>query len=199
MLPVNSVRKAEAAAVVGGIAEFDLMYSAGRQAADIIHHHYPDAIRFIVLCGGGNNGGDALVAANVLYNRYHREVVVYSVKKLDEFTGCAAQAAGNMSANICVFPSGMFRKADVLPGDVIIDGLLGIGFAGGALRSEARKMIELINSVRNPIVALDLPSGMNADNQAKIEKSLKKVNKGVDSKVGNMFFQQYGIDTDEIK
>jgi hypothetical protein len=42
-------------------------------------------------------------------------------------------------------------------------------------------------------------SGMTADNQAKIEKSLKNVNKGVDSKVGNMFFQQYGIDTDEIK
>ena len=42
-------------------------------------------------------------------------------------------------------------------------------------------------------------SGMTKDDQAKIEKSLKKVNKGVDSKVGNMFFQQYGIDTDEIK
>ncbi|MBO7330122.1 MAG: hypothetical protein J6W00_15280 [Lentisphaeria bacterium] len=42
-------------------------------------------------------------------------------------------------------------------------------------------------------------SGMSADNQAKIENSLKKVNKGVDSKVGNMFFQHYGIDTDEIK
>ncbi|MBR7130857.1 MAG: hypothetical protein IKC82_02550 [Lentisphaeria bacterium] len=41
--------------------------------------------------------------------------------------------------------------------------------------------------------------GMTKDINAKIDKTIKNVNKGVDSKVGNMFFQHYGIDTDEIK
>ena len=59
MMPVDSVRKAEAGAVAAGTAEFDLMLSAGRQAADIIQHHYPHAIRFLFFCGGGNNGGGA--------------------------------------------------------------------------------------------------------------------------------------------
>lgn len=42
-------------------------------------------------------------------------------------------------------------------------------------------------------------NGITDDNEAKIDRAIKNVNKGVDSKVGNMFFQQYGIDTDEIK
>ena len=42
-------------------------------------------------------------------------------------------------------------------------------------------------------------TGMTENSSAKIDKIIKNVNKGVDSKVGNMFFQQYGIDTDEIK
>ncbi|MBE6355521.1 MAG: hypothetical protein E7058_00230 [Lentisphaerae bacterium] len=42
-------------------------------------------------------------------------------------------------------------------------------------------------------------SGINEATKGQIEKTIKNVNKGVDSKVGNMFFQQYGIDTDEIK
>ena len=71
----------------------------------------------------------------------------------------------------------------------------------GLLFSTENESIKQSQLVVVATVELSAPrqSGMNADNQAKIEKSLKKVNKGVDSKVGNMFFQQYGIDTDEIK
>ena len=164
MMPVDSVRKAEAGAVAAGTAEFDLMLSAGRQAADIIQHHYPHAIRFLFFCGGGNNGGDALIAADILYRRYHREVMVYSVKELNKFTGCAALAAKQLPAEICVIDSATLRKEDILPGDVIIDGLLGIGFKGGALRPEVRAMVTIANAVRNPVISLDLPSGMNGDN-----------------------------------
>jgi type II secretory pathway component GspD/PulD (secretin) len=42
-------------------------------------------------------------------------------------------------------------------------------------------------------------SGVTDANSEKVDEILEKVNKGVDSKVGNMFFQQYGLDTDEIK
>ncbi|MBE6377871.1 MAG: type II and III secretion system protein [Lentisphaerae bacterium] len=71
----------------------------------------------------------------------------------------------------------------------------------GLLFSTENESIKQSQLVVVATVELSAPrqSGMTADNQAKIEKSLKKVNKGVDSKVGNMFFQQYGIDTDEIK
>lgn len=163
MVSVAAVRQAEKAAVESGRSEFSLMFSAGCQAADIIHHHYPEAVRFIILCGGGNNGGDALVAAKILFQRYHKEVVICNTKPLDTLTGCAAQAAKMVPENIPVIDAKMFHTADILPGDVLIDGLLGIGFDGGALRADMKEIIAKINASRNPVVALDLPSGMNGD------------------------------------
>ena len=53
---VSAVRNAEKSAVDSGIAEYSLMFDAGSQAADIINFHYREASRFVVLCGGGNNG-----------------------------------------------------------------------------------------------------------------------------------------------
>ena len=100
MLNVAAVRKAEADAVASGIAEFELMLSAGQQAADVINFHYPQAVRFLILCGGGNNGGDALVAARFLFKRYHREVAVYCVKPLASLKGCAAQAVETLPREI---------------------------------------------------------------------------------------------------
>ena len=163
MMSVAAVRNAEYEAMTAGRSEFSLMLAAGQQAADIIHYHYPDALRFIVLCGGGNNGGDALVAAQRLFQRYRREVVIYCVKPLNTLKGCAAQAAEMVVPEVRCFDAEQLEKSDIYPGDVIIDGLLGIGFDGGALRSNIKRIIETVNGVRNPVVALDLPSGMNGD------------------------------------
>ena len=163
VLNVAAVRKAENDAVASGIAEFELMLSAGRQAADMINFRYPQAVRFLILCGGGNNGGDALVAARFLYKRYHREVVVYSVKPLEALKGCAALAVETLPDEITVFESTGLERRNIFPGDVIVDGLLGIGFDGGALRPEVKRLIEVVNQSHCPVVALDLPSGINAD------------------------------------
>ena len=163
VLNVAAVRQAEADAVASGSSEFELMLSAGQQAADIINFHYPQAVRFLILCGGGNNGGDALVAARFLFKRYHREVAIYCVKQLSSLKGCAAQAVETLPREIEVFESTGFERRNILPGDVIIDGLLGIGFDGGALRPEIKRLIEVVNRSACPVVALDLPSGVNAD------------------------------------
>ena len=162
IFPVAAVRKAEQDAVLAGIAEYTLMDRAGRQAADIINYHFKAAVRFVVLCGGGNNGGDALVAAAYLCQRYQREAVIYCVKPLNSLTGCAAAAVANLPENIKVI-NDIPAPGDIQPGDVIIDGLLGIGFNGGELRAGVRQMIEIANAVHCPVVALDVPSGINSD------------------------------------
>ena len=160
---VAEVRQAEQHAVESGIPEYDLMLNAGRQAADLINFHYPDAVRFLVFCGGGNNGGDALVAAAVLHTRYHREVVVYALKPLNKLTGCAAFAATGLPEAVEVREAAEFKVSDIHPGDVLVDGILGIGFNGGALRPETARLITAINSSHCPVIALDLPSGMDGD------------------------------------
>ena len=160
---VSEVRTAERRSIASGVAEYTLMQRAGFQAADIINQHYPEAVRFVVLCGGGNNGGDALVAAGRLFERYQREVVIYSVKELADFTGCAAFAACDLPRKISFRCCKSLIETDFFPGDVIIDGLLGIGFAGGALRPEVKSFITAANASGCPVAALDLPSGLNGD------------------------------------
>ena len=157
------VRQAEKIAADSGIAEYSLMFSAGRQAADMINFHYPDAVRFVVLCGSGNNGGDALVAAAQLFLRYRREVVVYTVKPLNKLTGCAAFAAAELPEAVPVFEGHIPQTGEFRSGDVIVDGLLGIGFSGGNLRPEMKEFIRNANLSHCPVAALDLPSGMNGD------------------------------------
>lgn len=160
---VSAVRNAEKSAVDSGVAEYSLMFDAGSQAADIINFHYRNAPRFVVLCGGGNNGGDALVTAAVLFGKYRRNVVIYSVKSRDGFAGCAGQAVKDLPEEISFFHRENLSVKDFKPGDVIIDGLLGIGFAGGALRSEVKSFIAAAVASGLPVAALDLPSGMNGD------------------------------------
>lgn len=160
---VQAVRDAEKTAMDSGIAEYSLMLNAGTRAADIIHFHYPEAVRFVILCGGGNNGGDALVTGRRLFEHYHCEVVIFSIKAKTDFSGCAGFAAADLPEDIPFFCREHLAETDFKPGDVIVDGLLGIGFAGGALRENVKSFIAGANNSGCPVAALDLPSGMNGD------------------------------------
>ncbi|MBR7121521.1 MAG: NAD(P)H-hydrate dehydratase [Lentisphaeria bacterium] len=158
--PVALIRRMEKQAVDSGIPEYELMLRAGIQAAHYIRKHFPDAGRFVILCGGGNNGGDALVAARHLLPA---EVIIYSTVEKNTFTGCAANAVRDLPETIPFIYRQSLSHADFFPGDVIIDGLLGIGFSGGRLRESTRSFIAAANAAGLPVVALDVPSGIEAD------------------------------------
>ena len=157
---VSQIREMERAAISGGVPEYELMLRAGIQAAHRIDHLFPHASRFVVLCGGGNNGGDGLVAAKYLKNA---PVVIYSTRDRNSFSGCAANAVCDLPENIPFEVRANLTSADFFPGDVIIDALLGIGFSGGKLRPETESFIRAVNNSHLPVVALDLPSGVNGD------------------------------------
>lgn len=158
--PVALIRRMENQAVISGIAEYDLMLRAGIRAADYIREFFPYARRFVILCGGGNNGGDALVAARYLLPH---KVVIFSTKDKVSFTGCAANAVRDLPETIPFFVRSTLSDADFFPGDVIVDGLLGIGFSGGGLKANVQNFISAVNRSNLPVVALDLPSGIDAD------------------------------------
>ena len=104
-----------------------LMARAGRAVAEEAMRRFPQARRFVAVCGGGANGGDGRIAVDVL-----REA------------GRDAEVSD-----------------DVTRADVILDALFGTGFHGEPREDAARK-IEAINSANAPVVAVDLPSGVNA-------------------------------------
>lgn len=158
---IEQIRAMERRSIAAGVPEYELMRRAGIGAANWIAVAYHDAARMVILAGGGNNGGDALVVAAGLSRKF--PVEIFSTKALSDFTGCAAHAAADLPPEIPFFQRSSLSVYDFRPGDVIIDGLLGIGFSGGALRSEVKSFIHAANNSRCPVVALDLPSGINGD------------------------------------
>ena len=158
---VKTIRKMEEDAVISGIPEYELMLRAGVMAAEWIKKVFHSANRFVVLCGSGNNGGDALVCAGILSAGY--PVVVYSTANKEKFSGCAANAVRDLPEDIPFYVKDHLTTADFRSGDVIIDGLLGIGFAGEVLRERVSNFIAVVNSLHYPVISLDLPSGINGD------------------------------------
>ena len=138
---------------------YELMERAGRAAAEIINQEYTGFTRAVLLVGGGNNGGDALATAP----RLDLPVEIFALRPLNQLTGEAAEAARRLPDSLPVRAAERLTAADFRPGDLIIDGLLGIGYNGAPLRSEVRTAIQAANASGSPIVALDLPSAVAGD------------------------------------
>jgi len=151
-----------------------LMENAGRNAAEEARKMLVDASNLrsaVILCGGGNNGGDGYVIARHLRN-WGLSVSLYATTSLEKLTGDAA-----INARIWQKMKGHSRPLET-PDDLnaasstwsrtglIIDALLGTGFSG-ALRPHMAAVIAAANRASAdagiPILAIDLPSGLDCD------------------------------------
>ena len=129
----DEMRAAEAAYPGYPETTGELMERAGAAAARLALELYPDARRFALVCGGGSNGGDGRVMARHL-EAAGREALVVDAK------------AG---------------ETDLGAPDAIVDALFGTGFSG-VPRPEAAALIERIDGAGVPVLAIDLPSGVDA-------------------------------------
>ena len=138
-----------------GVPSLDLMERAGTGVARIVAERVPDG-RIAVVCGKGNNAGDGLVAARVLREE-GREVAVLCVAPPEEFEGDPRVNLERLPGDP---PAGF--EPDALRGAAgVVDALLGTGFAG-APREPVAGAIEAINRVEGGVVAVDVPSGVDA-------------------------------------
>ena len=134
-----------------------LMERAGKAAADFISDLYPAPARVTVVCGPGNNGGDGYVVAR-LAQAAGRRVTLLAVES-DSPLPEEAQAAREAWLNA----GGVIHAATIpWPDDIslIIDGLLGTGLRS-APRDPVAALIHQANHHPAPVVALDIPSGLN--------------------------------------
>jgi ADP-dependent NAD(P)H-hydrate dehydratase / NAD(P)H-hydrate epimerase len=158
-----------------GIPLGTLMENAGRAVADFCLRQYPAAERVVVLCGKGNNGGDGMVAARVLAES-GVGVEVLLLGRKDEVKGEAAEALGKLpSEEMGVRLREVEDEAalaemldDLESAELIVDAVVGTGFRP-PLRGLAALVREMIAKVDAPVVAVDLPSGWDADS---IEESV---------------------------
>jgi len=165
LLTAGQMRDAEAAAVAGGATLVGLMDRAGAAVAAEVAS-LSAAGRVVVLAGGGNNGGDGWVAARLLHEA-GRDVLVLSAVDPRTLPAPANEAAATASS------SGVpWKRADAAmvseagrEASVVVDALLGIG-AHGAPRPPYDVLIGAAAEVRCPVVAVDVPSGVDADTGA---------------------------------
>ncbi|HSK17463.1 MAG TPA: NAD(P)H-hydrate dehydratase [Gaiellaceae bacterium] len=132
----------------------ELMERAGRRVAEEVLGRYPDARRIAVWCGTGANGGDGFVVAAELA-RARRESAV-------RLLGPEEKVEGDAAVNLArARRAGVAFADEPGPVDVVVDALFGTGFRG-APRREAAEAIEMMNAAGVPVVAVDLPSGVDA-------------------------------------
>jgi len=158
---VAQIRAIEAAATAS-LPPGALMRRAGEAAAayalEVLHGLPTGSI--LVLAGPGNNGGDALeVAANLTSLGAHVDVIhLPGTSPSPEAAQALARARAGRVKFIDEPPAGQ-------PPCLVIDGLFGIGLAR-ALAGPARALAELVNANDSPVLALDVPSGLDADTGA---------------------------------
>lgn len=141
---------------------YQLMERAGEAAFLLCRKCYPDARHWLILCGHGNNGGDGYVTA-----RYARqqgiEVTLISCGDVQTLPAEARQARDHwINSGGAILPDNAIWSKQY---DLIIDGLLGTGIQS-APKAPYAALIQAANNYGAPIVALDIPSGLNANTGA---------------------------------
>lgn len=145
-----------------GIPGYTLMTRAGEAALDLLADSWPRARRVLVLCGGGNNGGDGYVLGR-LAKEAGLMVSVAAATDPSRLAGDAARAFAHFeAAGGCTTP---LDDAAIERCDVIVDALLGTGL-DRVVSGTCAEWITVINAAGKPVFAIDLPSGLHADTGA---------------------------------
>src|SRR3982750_2179752 len=148
---------------------FTLMTRAAQAAINLLRARWPQARRGAIVWGAGNNGGDGYVLARLAREAGY-ETLVLAATSPDKLTGDARRAQEEW---IAAGGSAHPFVADALSGsDVIVDALLGTGFHPPA-RAETLAVIQAINAAKRPVLALDIPSGVDADSGAVHEDAVR--------------------------
>ncbi|WP_242342382.1 NAD(P)H-hydrate dehydratase [Anaeromyxobacter terrae] len=148
-----------------GVPSLALMDRAGRAVAEAARALAAPGGRFVVVCGGGNNGGDGYVAARIL-RAAGRDARVLSLVAAARLTGDARATREEAErAGVPIDEAVELGGLDAGPGDVVVDAIFGTGLSRAPEGAFARA-IERIDAARAAgarVVAVDVPSGLSAD------------------------------------
>ncbi len=181
VLDVAQVVALEQAIAADGTDLDTLMQRAGASAAQFIEQRWRAGSRIVVFCGTGNNGGDGWVVAQLLAEEGYRvrlitpcpaaDIAAHPAHEAAQRCMAAAGRQENLQVEVAPDPADIREWAGAA--DVLVDALLGTGFHYDSLRQPTRTYVEIIASLsgqdccglgaeRPSIVAIDVPSGLNA-------------------------------------
>jgi len=149
----------------GGISALELMERAGTRVVETLQERWGglEGMRVAVVCGKGNNGGDGLVVARLLANA---GIAVDTFLGVDRaaIDGAAAhllERLERVGGRAVPVPEGSAAVEALRRSDIVVDALLGTGLRGAPREAQGR-VIQAINDCARPVVAVDLPSGVDA-------------------------------------
>jgi yjeF C-terminal region, hydroxyethylthiazole kinase-related/yjeF N-terminal region len=178
-----------------GISQDLLMENAGQAVYFVILEEFGiKNKRFVIFCGGGNNGGDGLVVARKVHSN-GGEVKVFLLGDEAKFKGAAErnfEIVSGMPIEVSKVSSIESIKSDVLNSDAIVDAIFGTGLdreVGGIYKD----VIQMINESQKTVFSVDIPSGINGDTGEVMGVAMKAdytITFGL-PKVGNMLYPGY--------
>jgi NAD(P)H-hydrate epimerase len=154
LLTPDDMAAVDRAAAASGIDSYGLMEKAGQAVAAAALQHFSGALRYVVLCGPGNNGGDGYVAARAL-QQAGADVQLFHLGDPQRLTGDAARAFAE-------WPIDGAALGDYVPkvGDVVIDAVFGAGLSR-PVPDDVAAVIGGVTEAGIPVIAVDLPSGLD--------------------------------------
>jgi len=175
----EEVRALDSAAIDKyGIPDAVLMENAGRATAHVALELLADQrpARAVVFCGKGNNGGDGYVVARYLLSAGH-DVELFLTAAPEEIGGCARVFLDAVRAMDCrpttVAHDSAGRVAErIANAHLVVDALLGTGLSG-EVHAPMQHVIRAINKGTCPVLAVDIPSGLDANSGAALGACVK--------------------------
>lgn len=144
-----------------GIDGYTLMVQAGEAVFSTLLSQWSDVQQLLILCGKGNNGGDGFVVAR-LAKQHDIQVQLVLLGELDDLQGEAKQAAEDaIEAGLRLTPVAHIQWPNANEDTIIIDALLGTGLSEN-VSGEFAKLINKVNQSPCDVLAVDVPSGLDA-------------------------------------
>lgn len=154
LLSPDAMAAVDRDAAASGIDSYGLMEKAGQAVAASALRHFPEALRFVVLCGPGNNGGDGYVAVRAL-RQAGAAVRLFHIGDPKRLKGDAFSAFAD-----CPIVGEAIASYAPRPGDVVIDAIFGAGLSR-PVPDEVAAVIAGIAELEIRVIAVDLPSGLD--------------------------------------
>lgn len=155
LLTTSQMAEADRLTIEGGKPGIQLMEYAGRAVAEVVHEHYTKC-NLVILCGPGNNGGDGFIAARLLRDWGWR-VSLFLHGAPGRLTGDAAEAAHRWAG-----PIHPMTPDACLGAEMVIDAIYGAGLTRD-VEGVVGDIIERVNGTRIPVVAIDVPTGLDGN------------------------------------
>jgi hydroxyethylthiazole kinase-like uncharacterized protein yjeF len=167
LLTTEEMAAADRLAIAAGTTGMELMENAGRAVADAVVRMPPiPMLPIAVVAGPGNNGGDGFVCARILAERGYR-VRMFLFGEPADLQGDAAEAARRWPGPVEPATSGVLEGCGL-----VVDALFGAGL-NRPVEGAACAVIEAINASGLPVIAVDLPSGINGTSGAVMGAAVK--------------------------